>query len=190
MAGEFKFGHSSTNGAPYDSLGQRPRLGALEDDRALKGRYNHCSALSGLKWLGDRKPRALPWAVVLCPVGAEEGMHNTNLEGMGYVGDSRADRAKYDSPGQSRPDRAKYDSLGHSSTNGAPYDSLGQRPRLGALENHRALKGRPNRGAAPSGLKWLGDRKPRALPWAVISCPVGAEEGMHNNNREGMGYGG
>lgn len=75
-----------------------------------------------------------------------------------------------------------------SSTNGASYDSLGQRPRLGALD-HRALKGRPSRCAALSGLESLGGRIPRALPWAVIVCPVGAEE-RTNTNREGMGYGG
>jgi hypothetical protein len=91
MAGEFKFGHSSTNGAPYDSLGQRPRLGALEDYRALKGRSNRGAALSGLGMFLITGPRVAPWAIIFCPVGAEEGMrhdgfHHTNREGMGYGG--------------------------------------------------------------------------------------------------------
>ena len=97
-------------------------------------------------------------------------------------GHSSTNAAKYDSLGHSSTNGAPYDSLGHLSTNGASYDSLGQRPRLGALEDYRALKGRPIGCAALSGLEWLGDRMPRALPWAVIFCPVGAEEG---GNRDG-----
>ncbi len=50
----------------------------------------------------------------------------------------------------------------------------------------RALKGRPNSGfrantptrkcAAPSWLKFFSSARPRALPWAGILCPVGAQE--------------
>jgi hypothetical protein len=29
---------------------------------------------------------------------------------------------------------------------------------------------------APSGLKFLSSTRPRALPWAGIVCPVGAQE--------------
>jgi len=75
-------------------MGQRPGFGSL-GDLALKGRHNRCAALSGLEWFADPGPRALPWAIVSCPVGAEEMRHtatraalekqgNANLEGMGY----------------------------------------------------------------------------------------------------------
>jgi hypothetical protein len=85
------------------------------------------------------------------------------------------------------------------SPNGATYDSPGQRPGSGSL-GHSALKGRHKRCFAPSGLGSWGDRVPRALPWAIVSCPVGAEEMREsakrallekqvNQNLEGMGYG-
>jgi len=104
MKGEISF---STNGAPYFSLGQRPRFGPV-GYAALKGRHRRCSALSGLGIHGDGGPRALPWANVFCPVGAEEcgrmprlvealrkrfakravleKQVNQNMEGMGYGG--------------------------------------------------------------------------------------------------------
>jgi|GEM_PF-1373961 len=93
------------------------------------------------------------------------------------------------------------------SSNAAAYNSPGQGPG-DALVLHPALKGRHNRCIAPSGLGSFWNRKPRALPfgpralpWAVVSCPVGAEEKSHtakravlekmvNANMEGMGYGG
>ena len=95
---------------------------------------------------------------------------------------------------------AIYDSPGHSSPIGATYDSPGQRPGFGPL-GYSALKGRHNRCSAPSGLGIFSDTGPRALPWAIVSCPVGAEEKCHtgkravlekqvNANLEGMGYGG
>jgi hypothetical protein len=85
----------STNGATYDRPGHRPGFGSLLDDRALKGRHNGCAALSGLGWFAGPGPRALPWAIVSCPVGAEEMRDtatravlemqgNANLEGMRY----------------------------------------------------------------------------------------------------------
>jgi hypothetical protein len=95
MAGEMNTGHYSTNGAPFDSPGQRPGFGSSFHHRALKGRNNGCAALSGLGLFLDMRPRALPWAIVSCPVGAEDKSHaakrtvlekkvNQNLEGMGY----------------------------------------------------------------------------------------------------------
>ena len=93
MAGEMI---QSPNGAIYDSPGQRPGY-ALLLHRALKGRHNRCVAPSGLGSRWNRKPRALPWAIEFCPVGAEDKSHtakravlekmvNANLEGMGYGG--------------------------------------------------------------------------------------------------------
>ena len=89
-------GDLSPNGAIHDSPGQRPGIGPLGDS-ALKGRNNRCAAPSGLGIFSDTGPRALPWASVSCPVGAEEKSHtakravlekqvNKNLEGMGYGG--------------------------------------------------------------------------------------------------------
>jgi hypothetical protein len=86
----------SPNGATYDSLGQRPRFGPLCNS-ALKGRLRRCFALSGLGIFWDTRPRALPWAEVFCPFGAEEKSHsatravqekqvNANMEGIGYGG--------------------------------------------------------------------------------------------------------
>ncbi len=62
------------------------------------------------------------------------------------------------------------------STNGAAHISPGQRPGYGASFN-QALKGRPNRCLAPSGLGMFLTIEPRALPWAGISRPFGAAEG-------------
>ncbi len=98
MAGDF-----STNGARFDSPGQRPGFTAVFH-QALKGRHNGCLAPSGLGSFLTIEPRALPfgpralpWAIEFCPVGAEdksntakravlEKMVNANLEGMGYGG--------------------------------------------------------------------------------------------------------
>ena len=71
---------------------------------------------------------------------------------------------------------------GDFSTNGAAHTSPGQRPGSASLF-HQALKGRPNRCLAPSGLGMFLTIEPRALPWAGISRPFGAAEG-------GLGYGG
>lgn len=64
--------HSSTNGAQYDSPGQRPGF-AVEFHPALKGRHNRCFALSGLDLFLANEPRALPWAELFRPFGAVEG---------------------------------------------------------------------------------------------------------------------
>lgn len=53
--------------------------------------------------------------------------------------------------------------LAADSPNGVQYDSLGQRPRI-AAPHHQALKGRPNRGLALTGLGMNWDIDPRALP--------------------------
>jgi hypothetical protein len=68
-------------GAPYESLGQRPRFAGRQHDSALKGRHNyryHWVALSGLEWIDTIIPRALPWASMDRPVGA--GMIEANME--------------------------------------------------------------------------------------------------------------
>ncbi len=63
------------------------------------------------------------------------------------------------------------------STNGAAHISPGQRPGYASSFN-QALKGRPNRCLAPSGLGMFLTIEPRALPWAGISPPFwAAEEG-------------
>jgi hypothetical protein len=62
------------------------------------------------------------------------------------------------------------------STNGAAHTSPGQRPGYASSFN-QALKGRPNRCLAPSGLGMFLTIEPRALPWAGISRPFGAAEG-------------
>ena len=59
--------------------------------------------------------------------------------------------------------------------------ALGPRPAI-----VQALKGRPKTAfrviaptrkyAAPSGLHFVSSARPRALPWAGIVCPVGAQE--------------
>jgi hypothetical protein len=69
-----------------------------------------------------------------------------------------------------------------SSTNGAAHASPGQRPGS-ASPWDPALKGRPNRWLAPSGLGSHSGIEPRALPWAGLDRPFGAHEG-------GVGYGG
>lgn len=74
---------SSTNGATCDSPGQRPGLGMF-CDRALKGRHNGGSALSGLGICGDAGPRALPWTEVFCPLGAEDVLRSM-FHGFDYA---------------------------------------------------------------------------------------------------------
>jgi hypothetical protein len=69
-----------------------------------------------------------------------------------------------------------------SSTNGAAHTSPGQRPGS-ASPWDPALNGRPNRWLAPSGLGSPSGIEPRALPWAGLDRPFGAQEG-------GVGYGG
>ena len=56
------------------------------------------------------------------------------------------------------------------STNGVVHISPGQRPGYASSFN-QALKGRPNRCLAPSGLGMFLTIEPRALPWAGISRP-------------------
>ena len=86
----------SSNAAAYHSPGQGPGA-ALGWHPALTGRHNRYAALSGLGSFLNSRPRALPWAIEFCPVGAEDKSHtakraalekmvNTNLEGMGYGG--------------------------------------------------------------------------------------------------------
>jgi len=61
------------------------------------------------------------------------------------------------------------------SANGAAHTSPGQRPGY-ASSFHQALKGRPNRCLAPSGLGMFLNIEPRALPWAIALGPVGASD--------------
>jgi hypothetical protein len=68
------------------------------------------------------------------------------------------------------------------SANGAAHASPGQRP-ASASPWDPALKRRPNGWHAPSGLGWLSGSEPRALPWAGLDRPFGAQE-------RGVGYGG
>lgn len=68
------------------------------------------------------------------------------------------------------------------SANGAAHASPGQRPGS-ASPWDKALKGRPNGWLAPSGLGSPSGIEPRALPWAGLDRPFGAQEG-------GVGYGG
>ena len=71
-------GSLSTNGATYDSPGQRPGY-ASPFHQALKGRHHRCPAPSGLGLFLDIEPRALPWVITVRPFGAAEG-------GLGYGG--------------------------------------------------------------------------------------------------------
>ena len=66
------------NAVKCDSPGQRPGY-ASTLRQALKGRHDRCFAPSGLGLFLDIEPRALPWAISLCPFGAAEG-------GLGYGG--------------------------------------------------------------------------------------------------------
>ena len=68
----------SANGAAQASPGQRPGS-ASSFHPALKGRHHRCLAPTGLSLFLDIEPRALPWAISLCPFGAAEG-------GLGYGG--------------------------------------------------------------------------------------------------------
>lgn len=63
---------------------RRPGLAFPENFQALKGRHNSgarfarrvrafCFALSGLGLFLTHEPRALPWAIILRPVGAGNG---------------------------------------------------------------------------------------------------------------------
>ena len=62
----------STNGAQYDSPGQRPGSVSAQDLRALKGRHKRCFALAGLGLLLNIEPRALRWAITINRVAATE----------------------------------------------------------------------------------------------------------------------
>jgi hypothetical protein len=65
---------SRANGASHDSPGQRPGFPAHPPIQALKGRHIRCAdwpALSGLAWVFTTQPRALPWAGMERPCGAE-----------------------------------------------------------------------------------------------------------------------
>ena len=68
-------------GAPYDSLGQRPRIVRSMKHQALKGQPNcrgDWNAPSWLNYWDVIDPRALPWAGINRPVGA--GLIESNLE--------------------------------------------------------------------------------------------------------------
>ncbi len=116
------------NGASYASLGQRPRYLPRKTIQALKGRsnrYRHWAALSGLGCFYTSTPRALPWAVVDRPDGANmDHLVGANMDRLVGAGQFRA--------------------------NGASYASLGQRPRFPIQQRIQALKGRPNRCPNPS----------------------------------------
>ncbi len=70
----------SANGAPYSSLGQRPRFRVSKIHEALKGRSNGSSvcwiAPSGLESVLILGPRVSPWATLDCPFGAEDPSTN------------------------------------------------------------------------------------------------------------------
>jgi hypothetical protein len=65
---------------------------------------------------------------------------------------------------------------GDFSRNAATCDSPGQRPGY-ASTFHQALKRRPYRWLAPSGLGMFLTIEPRALPWAVSCCRFAANPG-------------
>lgn len=80
-----KMREPSTNGAVHTSLGQRSRNTPTHFPLALKGRDKSCAwfgmrmvhpagwdAPSGLRSFVYAKPRALPWAGMVRPVGAGE----------------------------------------------------------------------------------------------------------------------
>lgn len=62
----------STNGATYDSPGHRPGFRLPLISQALKGRHTHYTAPTGLDTFLSLIPRAMPWAIVVCPFGAVE----------------------------------------------------------------------------------------------------------------------
>ena len=76
LSRRLNFSGSSTNGAAHASPGQRAGS-ASPRDPALKGRHNDGHALSGLGLPSGIQPRALPWAGLDRPFGAQEG-------GVGY----------------------------------------------------------------------------------------------------------
>jgi len=72
------------------------------------------------------------------------------------------------------------------SRNAASWDSPGQRPGY-ASTFHQALKGRPHRWLAPSGLGMLLTNEPRVAPWAIPSCRVAATVGPKGAKDESPG---
>ena len=88
----------STQGAQYDSPGQRPGFVSAQDLRALKGRHKRCFALAGLGMFLTIEPRAMPWADMYRPFGAAtqsadigeplrlEQTVKENLRRLGYGG--------------------------------------------------------------------------------------------------------
>jgi hypothetical protein len=112
------------------------------------------TALSGLESLNHVIPRALPWAGIDRLFEAEE---------------LSANGAAYGSPGQ-RPG-----SEGHRPGFTVPHSSPALKGRANALSSD-AIRGlHPSRWVALSGLASFVDAIPRALPWAALVCPVGAQ---------------
>ncbi len=128
------------------------------------------TAPSGLNSFLSCLPRALPWAGMGCPFGAEEH-HAAKVDGHRQKVGSQAMNTISPAP-TVRPIVAQGNALGFGTT------------------MHQALKGRPNGGAwrtgcatgwaAPSGLNSFLSCLPRALPWAGMGCPFGAEEPSAN----------
>jgi hypothetical protein len=130
-------------------------------------------------WMGfvARIPRALPWAVVGCAVGAKPRVRRAA---------NRADVAARARLRLRREDL--FDGLGyhHASPNGADHVSPGQRPG-NRTQISPALSGRSKPPKPilhvrammirPPFQGWGGfcDRTPRALPWAGIKRAVGAK---------------
>ena len=148
------------NGASYASLGQRPRYLPRKTIQALKGRsnrYRHWAALSGLGCFYTSTPRALPWAVVDRPDGANmDHLVGANMDHLVGANMDHFVGANMDHLVGANMDRlvgANMDRLvgaGQFRANGASYASLGQRPRFPIQQRIQALKGRSNRCPNPS----------------------------------------
>ena len=118
------------------------------------------SALSGLGLYWGVEPRALPWAIAWCPVGAMMGLREGAMNpiapaptGHPAIAQGRAKRH----PGYA-----------------SPYLSPALKGRNGTA-NADEMVSVPC-GSALSGLGVFLGIEPRALPWAIAYRPVGASE--------------
>jgi hypothetical protein len=106
------------------AIADKAHTGLLEAGQTPRGvKQRFWNVLSGLAWIFDTNSRALPWAIVVCPFGANHHLRRT--KGASCV-----------SPGQR---------LGTPPAPTArPNTSPGQRPGYPNHKTHPALKGRPN----------------------------------------------